>query len=133
MRLVFFDTVGFLAVWDKTDQWHSDAHAAFRRLLQEGAALFTTEFVLAECANASSRKPYRHEVNTLREELQRQQRVIMPTPTMVQEAWRRYAGGGPGAPGVVDQLSFLAMRGLGVNEAFTNDRHFKAAGFTTLF
>ena len=33
----------------------------------------------------------------------------------------------------VDQLSFQVMRRLGLTEAFTNDQHFQAAGFTTLF
>ena len=33
----------------------------------------------------------------------------------------------------VDQLSFRVMRRLGLTEAFTNDQHFQAAGFTTLF
>ena len=29
--------------------------------------------------------------------------------------------------------SFLVMRRLGITEAFTNDKHFRAAGFTVLF
>lgn len=35
--------------------------------------------------------------------------------------------------GIVDHVSFLVMRRLGITEAFTNDRHFSAAGFITLF
>jgi len=31
------------------------------------------------------------------------------------------------------RVSFAVMRRLGITEAFTNDRHFGAAGFTTLF
>lgn len=30
-------------------------------------------------------------------------------------------------------VSFAVMRRLGITEAFTNDRHFQAAGFATLF
>jgi len=33
----------------------------------------------------------------------------------------------------VDHVSFVVMRRLGVGRAFTNDRHFRAAGFETLF
>lgn len=33
----------------------------------------------------------------------------------------------------VDNVSFVVMRRLGITDAFTNDRHFKAAGFNTLF
>ena len=35
--------------------------------------------------------------------------------------------------GIVDHVSFVVMRRLGISDAFTNDRHFKAAGFNTLF
>lgn len=30
-------------------------------------------------------------------------------------------------------FSFQVMRRLGINEAFTNDKHFEAAGFAVLF
>jgi predicted nucleic acid-binding protein len=33
----------------------------------------------------------------------------------------------------VDHISFVVMRRLGVTKAFTNDRHFRAAGFEVLF
>jgi uncharacterized protein len=35
--------------------------------------------------------------------------------------------------GIVDHISFVVMRRLGMSKAFTNDRHFRAAGFETLF
>ena len=35
--------------------------------------------------------------------------------------------------GIVDQISFVVMRRLGVSRAFTNDRHFRAAGMEPLF
>ncbi|MGA2258059.1 MAG: hypothetical protein ABSG53_25625 [Thermoguttaceae bacterium] len=30
MNRVFLDTVGMIAAWDDTDQWHAAAHAAYR-------------------------------------------------------------------------------------------------------
>jgi predicted nucleic acid-binding protein len=41
--------------------------------------------------------------------------------------------GEAGEAGIVDNLSFQVMRRLGLTEALTNDQHFHAAGFTTLF
>ena len=38
-----------------------------------------------------------------------------------------------GQAGIVDQVSFIVMRRWGITEAFTNDRHFQAAGFRALF
>lgn len=35
--------------------------------------------------------------------------------------------------GIVDHVSFVLMRRLGITEAFTHNGHFTAAGFTTLF
>ncbi len=48
-------------------------------------------------------------------------------------AWAAYRRGEAGAAGIVDHVSFEVMRRLGVTEAFTNDRHFVAAGFEVLF
>lgn len=51
----------------------------------------------------------------------------------MEEAWAAYDRGEAGEAGIVDHISFVVMRRLGLTHAFTNDRHFQAAGFTTLF
>ncbi len=66
MNGVFLDTVGLIAVWDTSDQWHRQAADVFNALLQEKPPLLTTSYVLLECGNAASRRPYRHRVNALR-------------------------------------------------------------------
>jgi uncharacterized protein len=48
-------------------------------------------------------------------------------------AWKEYEQGFPGDPGIVDCVSFAVMPRLGIKEAFTNDQHFKDAGFDMLF
>jgi len=59
--------------------------------------------------------------------------LVTPTDAEVEQAWeayeRRYAAGA----GVVDQISFVLMDRLDIKVAFTNDEHFRAAGFVTLF
>jgi predicted nucleic acid-binding protein len=133
MNHVFLDTVGMIAVWDETDQWHAAAHAAYRALLAQGRRLVTTNFVLCECGNAAARRPYRGDVNELRKFLVQEQLLVDPTPQEVEEAWAAYDRGDAGEAGIVDHLSFHVMRRLGLTDAFTNDRHFPAAGFTTMF
>jgi predicted nucleic acid-binding protein len=60
-------------------------------------------------------------------------RLIVPTNEDWQAAWLAYENGGAGGAGIVDQVSFTVMRRLGISKAFTNDRHFRAAGFEVLF
>ena len=49
------------------------------------------------------------------------------------EAWAAYRTGQTGAAGIVDHVSFTVMRRLNISLAFTNDQHFRTAGFQTLF
>ncbi|MGA3211005.1 MAG: PIN domain-containing protein [Terriglobales bacterium] len=130
---VFLDTVGLLAVWDESDQWHRGAQACFSELLGCRADLVTSSFVLLECGNAAARRPYRSAVSRLRNEMELGQRLIVPTVEDWQDAWAAYERGATDRAGVVDQVSFTIMRRLGISKAFTNDGHFRAAGFQTLF
>jgi len=59
--------------------------------------------------------------------------LIVPTPADWQVGWSAYRRGQADNAGIVDQVSFVVMRRLGITHAFTNDKHFRAAGFTTLF
>lgn len=133
MTAVFVDTVGMIAVWNSSDQWHQAADASYRALLARRRPLVTTDLVLFECGNAAARRPYRPRVNVLRQSLMAEGSMIVPTDREIEEAWTAYDRGEAGQAGIIDQVSFVVMRRLGVMEAFTNDRHFQAAGFTTLF
>ena len=72
-------------------------------------------------------------MSELRKSLIQEQLLVDPTPEEVEDAWAAYDQGEAGEAGIVDLLSFRVMRRLGLTEAFTNDQHFRAAGFTTLF
>ena len=130
---VFLDTVGLLAIWDESDQWHHAALACFSELLACRADLITSSFVLLECGNAAARKPYRSAVSRLRKQMEPGHHLIVPTVEDWQAAWLAYERGGADSAGIVDHVSFTIMRRLGISHAFTNDGHFLAAGFETLF
>jgi predicted nucleic acid-binding protein len=130
---VFLDTVGLLAVWDAADQWHAAADAAYRELLNQACPLVTTPFVLLECGNAAARRPYRPQVNVLRQALLQEGLLVEPTAEEIEGAWAAYDRYEAAQAGIVDHVSFVVMRRLGITEAFTNDRHFQAAGFRVLF
>jgi predicted nucleic acid-binding protein len=133
MSAVFLDTVGLLAEWDVADQWHAAAEAAYLDLTARRLRFVTTTFVLLECGNAAARRPYRAEVVLLRRALEQRQELIVPTDQDWVEAWQAYERGEAGQAGIVDHVSFSVMRRLGLTQAFTNDGHFQAAGFQTLF
>jgi uncharacterized protein len=59
--------------------------------------------------------------------------LIVPTPDDQRAAWAAYQRGDAGQAGIVDHVSFAVMPRLGSIQAFTNDAHFRAAGFETLF
>lgn len=133
MRRVFLDTVGLIAIWDLADQWNPIAETAMNNLMTSATETVSSDSVLLECGNASARRPYRNEVNSLRRKLIDGGKLFYATEAEIEQAWdlfdRKHAAGA----GIVDQISFIVMRRLGITEAFTNDEHFRAAGFVTLF
>jgi uncharacterized protein len=133
VNVVFLDTIGFIALWDDTDQWHDDAQQAYDVLRRSHFTGITTDAVLLECGNAACRRPYRNQVNLLRQQMTSAGRLIKVTDREWEKAWQAYDLDEIGGAGIVDHASFVVMRRLGVTRAFSNDRHFKAAGFETLF
>jgi uncharacterized protein len=130
---IFLDTVGLIAIWNNSDQWHDVASQAYESLKLRDVKFFTTTFVLLECGNAVSRKPLRKSVLRLREQLILSEGLIAPSHEDCEHAWREYDQGHPGTAGIVDCVSFVVMRRLGIAEAFTNDQHFQDADFKTSF
>jgi uncharacterized protein len=132
VSIVFLDTVGMLALWDEADQWHANAQTAFEMLTSARHSVATTTFVLLECGNAAARRPYRNVVAEWRSAMSTNQGLISPTLDDWDTAWKAYERGEANQAGIVDHVSFVVMRRLGIRQAFTNDRHFAAAGFEVL-
>jgi uncharacterized protein len=130
---VFVDTVGILALLERSDQWHDPASLAWTRLKEEGWLLKSTPQVFLECGNAVARKPYRRRLAEIRREFLADGTLVVPTDAELEAAWIAFERGEAGQAGIVDHISFLVMRRLGLRQAFTNDAHFQAAGFETLF
>ncbi|HEX4123096.1 MAG TPA: PIN domain-containing protein [Tepidisphaeraceae bacterium] len=133
MTRVFVDSVGLLALWNSTDQWHAAAEKAWQNVLAVSATPYTTPFILAECGNSAARRSFRPSATSIRKQFEQAQTLIWPGDAEWEEAWNACENQGPGSPGIVDQISFVVMRRLSITDAFTNDRHFTAAGFNTLF
>jgi len=133
MTAVFLDTVGLIALWDNDDQWHANAEAAYQKIVSDRRLTLTTNLVLVECGNTAARRTFRSDVCLLRRTLESRGELIEVTEQDWLAAWIAYERGEAGQAGIVDHVSFTVMRRLGIVDAFTNDRHFQAAGFATLF
>jgi uncharacterized protein len=133
MSPVFLDTVGLIALWDKDDQWHALAENAYQRIVAQRQSTLTTRFILLECGNTAARRSFRGDVCALRRALEMREELIAPTEEDWTKAWAAYERGEAGQAGIVDHVSFIVMRRFGISDAFTNDKHFQAAGFTVLF
>lgn len=130
---VYLDTVGMLAIWNRRDQWHPAAMSAFEEITRQRIGMTATSLVLFECGNGAARHEFRSLVKSLRIELADSNKLIEPTQVDVEQAWAAYDRGEANNAGIVDQVSFAVMRRLGLTRAFTNDAHFRAAGFETMF
>ena len=133
MSMVFVDSVGLLALWNASDQWHDAAKKAFAQINDGQTRLLTTTFILLECGNAASRTPFRSDAYNAQAQFEKAETLVWPTEADWQQAWSAYQRGEADSAGIVDHVSFVVMRRLGIAKAFTNDRHFRAAGFETLF
>jgi len=133
MTPVFLDTVGLIALWDKDDQWHDAAERAYQSIANARRTAVTTTFVLLECGNTAARRTFRKDVCDLRDALELRDELIAPTNEEWLQEWAAYQRGEAGDAGIVDHVSFLVMKRLAIAEAFTNDKHFEAAGFKVLF
>ena len=133
MSSVFVDTVGLLALWNASDQCHKMATQAFATISDGNTTLLTTTYVLLESGNSASRTSFRTDANLAREEFEQAGTLIWPTEGDWEQAWQAYQRGEADAAGVVDHVSFVVMRRLGITKAFTNDKHFRSAGMETMF
>ena len=120
MTDVFLDTVGLIALWNSSDQWHKAADAVYRTLLSQGERLITTDFVFIECGNAAARRPYRSRVNVLRQSFRDQGLLIKATDQDVDDAWAAYdrADAGQAASSIMSRSQVMRRLGItgGVHE-----------------
>ena len=131
MKAVFADTFYFLALLDSREKRHRQAVAVSR---DAALRLVTTEWVLAEFADAYSHPKDRADFVSLDRALANYPRVkILPADS------RRFRQGvdffearSDKNWSLTDCLSFLAMRDEEITEALTGDKHFEQAGFVAL-
>lgn len=133
MKLVFADTVYWIAVLNPRDALSSAAKAAREAVGQ--AILVTTEEVLAEFLNAMSRSAALRKaaVKAVREILKNPNvKVIPQSRDSFQQALERYADRLDKTYSLTDCSSMNAMDAKGIRDVLTHDRHFAQEGYNVL-
>ena len=131
---VFADSQGWIALLNRSDQYHAAACKAMAAFAREGRDIVTTDWILAETGNGLARTSARPEFVEAVRRLQKSPNVtiVKISDDRFQQALEMFSRAGDKGWGLVDCASFDVMAGRGVTEVFTNDHHFEQAGFRCL-
>jgi predicted nucleic acid-binding protein len=134
MRVVFADTLYFLALINPQDQWRSQAIKA-EAIIKE-ARLVTTEAVLLEMMNftAGYGPNLRKAVASFaRDVLQDEEIEVIPhTRELFLKGLTLYESRRDKGYSLTDCISMVAMRERSITDVLTHDRHFTQEGFAVL-
>ena len=131
MKAVFADAFYFVALLNRADQHHPKAAAAARDLRNN---LVTTEWVLAEVADALAASASRRLAASFICDLSQDQKVkIVPATTdLFQRGLQLYEKRPDKQWSLTDCISFVTMQDESLAGALTGDEHFAQAGFKAL-
>ena len=126
----FADTFYFLALLNQ----HDSAHSAALIKSQGPGRILTTEWVLAEVADAMSHRTKRRAFLELFSLLSREPDVVIvpASSELFQMGIELYSSRLDKDWSLTDCISFVVMKDRGITEALTGDHHFEQAGFVAL-
>lgn len=127
---VFVDTGYILALVNENDQHHAEAVALSGQF--DGQPIVVTDAVLLEIGNALSRMDRDAAVQIIGDLRESPGvTVVNLTPELFESAFDLYRRHTDKQWGLVDCVSFVVMRRLGLLTALAFDQHFVQAGFLT--
>ena len=125
---VFIDTGYILALVNENDRHHAESLALSQRY--DGQPVVVTDAVLLEIGNALSRMDRNAAVQLIRDLRDSSEATVVSlTPELFESAFDLYRRHTDKQWGLVDCVSFVVMRRMGVKTALAFDRHFIQAGF----
>jgi predicted nucleic acid-binding protein len=131
MKTVFADAFYFVGLINRGDQHHAKVVAAARQLR---GTMLTTEWILAEFADALAESASRRLVPQFVRELEQDSNVRISRAST--DLFRRGLALFEQRPdkdwSLTDCISFVVMKDEGIDEALTGDQHFEQAGFVAL-
>jgi len=125
---VFIDTGYILALVNENDQHHAEALALSEHY--DGRSVVVTDAVLLEIGNALSRMDRNAAVQIIQDIRNSPgTTVVNLTPELFEAAFALYRRHTDKQWGLIDCVSFVVMRRMGLTSALVFDQHFVQAGF----
>lgn len=133
-RKWFLDTSYAIALAASRDELHEKALALASEIEQHQIGIVTTRAVVLEIGNALSKRRFRIDTIAMLSALEADSNVeIVPlSEELYGRAFELYSQRADKQWGLTDCISFVVMRGLGLDKALTADDHFRQAGFLPL-
>lgn len=137
MKTVFFDTAGWLALGNKSDQWHSRATQIYQQIARERWPRLTTDAVIIEVCNALRKPPLRPLALVLADNIYKAERlgyleIAHVNPDLLRQGLTLFRERKDKDWSLTDCISFVIMEQRGISRALTTDHHFEQAGFERL-
>jgi len=128
---VFADSVFWIGLVNRRDQHHASAAAWSPHV---GGTIITTNLVLAETANAVSKKSFRKRAGEFIDHVLSNPgiRVITCTETLFLQGLRLFRDRLDKEWSLIDCVSFVVMEEQGLTDSLTSDDHFRQAGYRAL-
>lgn len=130
MRSVFVDTSAFVALRNESEAEHDRARKALSGLIDEGATLFTSNYVFAETYTALLVRVGREEAVEWGRRFRAGEAIelVRVEPDVEEEAWQILEKHDDKRWSYVDAISFALIQRDGGNEAFAFDADFAQRG-----
>ncbi|CUU34079.1 MAG: PIN domain-containing protein [Armatimonadetes bacterium] len=129
---VYLDTSAVLAVLNPNDKFHLSAREQWQTLLESATLLVCSNYVLLETLALVQRRMGLDAVRTVIADVVPILQVEWVSPTEHWAAVQLWLSLNRRQVSLVDCVSFVQMRRLGIQEVFTFDPHFAEQGFTCL-
>ncbi len=130
-KTIFLDTLFVVALINQRDQYHRKAKKL--AVKYEGQRFLTTDAVLLEIGNALARHFKDQAIEVIEDLLTSDDvKVVRMTPALFKTAFNLYRSHRDKQWGLIDCISFVVMKEVGIRRALTFDQHFVQAGFEAL-
>lgn len=131
MTKTFVDTSYVVALVNPRDEHHEKANVLVERY--DKKPLIVTDAVLLEIGNALARNYKRDAVNIFEEFFDSLEiEIVRLDELLFNSGFELYKTHADKTWGLVDCIPFVVMRGNGITDALTSDKHFVQAGFRAL-